>query len=152
MREDKDCTCINILQFRVTLSLQKHSISWTRTRKSGNFIQKFGTQILKMVNIAKCLHAFFSASCGMQKLFRLLSYSTQANCQIQSYAYPSNSSINMDRTKPHIICSDLHQELMKCISGIFTSTEGKHFAIGTILFPLTYLLGLHLIFKSNNNR
>lgn len=150
MREDKDCACINILQCRVTLSLQKHFISWTRTRKSGNFIQKFGTQTLKMVNIAKCLHAFFSANCGMQKLFCILSYSRQANCQIQSYAYPFNSSRNMDRTKPQIICSDLHQEPL--ISGIFTSIEGKHFATGTILFPLTYLLGLHLIFKSNNKR
>lgn len=102
MRRDEECACINILQSRVMLSLQKYSISWTRIRTSGNFIQKFGTQILKMVNIAKCLHALFSANSGMQKLFCLFSYSRQANCQIQSYAYPFHSSISMDWTKPHI--------------------------------------------------
>lgn len=92
----------------------------------------------------------FSANCDMEKLFCLLSYGRQANCQIQSYAYPFDCFIRMDRTKPSIICSDLHQEPL--ISGIFTSIEGKHFAIGTILFPLTYLLGLHLIFKNNNRQ
>lgn len=95
MRKDEDCACINILQFRTTLSLQKHYISWTQKRKPGQFIQKFGTQILKIVYIAKYSHAFFSANYGMQKLFCLLSYSRQANCQIQSFAYPFNSSTSM---------------------------------------------------------
>lgn len=30
--------------------------------------------------------------------------------KVHSYACPFNSSISMDRTKPHTICSDLHQE------------------------------------------
>lgn len=72
-----------------------------KNKKIRKFYPKVWNTNIKDVNIAKCLHAFFSANFGMQKLFCLLSYGRQTNCQIQSYAYPFDSPIGMDRTKPN---------------------------------------------------
>lgn len=147
MRKDEDCACINILQFRTTLSLQKHYISWTQKRKPGHFIQKFGTQILKIVYIAKYLHAFF---CQLRHAKAVLFTQLQQAGKLPNSVFCLSFQFlhQYDRTKPNIICSDLHQKPL--ISGIFTNIEGKHVAIGTNLFPLTYPLSLHPIFKRNN--
>lgn len=110
-----------------------------KKKKNKKILSKVWNSKIKLdtANMAKCSHALFSAICGMCKLFSLLRHNIWYAGKLPklslTVACLFNSSINMDRSKPHQPFRSSPETTHRCFYSLLHSTINTLISVGNFL-------------------